>query len=214
MFIKIENYTKRIKNDIILEDINISLAKGKAYGFVGRNGSGKSMLMKSICGMLKIDTGRILIDGKELGKDIECHPSIGALLDGGGFLNNLTGFENLKLLASIRNKITDERIIHTLKIVGLDPKDKKNYKKYSLGMKQKLAIAQAIMEDPDILVLDEPFNSLDSQTVNEMRSLLKQLKENGKTILISSHIDNDIKMICDEIFEIDKGRIVNNYINN
>lgn len=117
VFIKIENYTKRIKNDIILEDINISLVKGKAYGFVGRNGSGKSMLMKSICGMLKIDTGRILIDDKELGRDIECHPSIGALLDGGGFLNNLTGFENLKLLASIRNKITDEQIIQTLKIV-------------------------------------------------------------------------------------------------
>ena len=159
--IKIENYTQKIKKDIILNDINLHLKENKIYGFVGRNGSGKSILFKGICG----------------------------------------------LLASIRNKISDSDIKSALNKVGLDPNDKKKYKKYSLGMKQKLALAQAIMENPELLILDEPFNGLDSYSVKDIREMLIDYKKEGKTILISSHIKEDIDILCDEVYELDRGNI-------
>ena len=205
--IKIENYTQKIKKDIILNDINLHLKENKIYGFVGRNGSGKSILFKGICGLLNISNGKIIIKGKEIGKDIDFYDNLGAVLDGAGFLPNLSSFDNLKLLASIRNKISDSDIKSALNKVGLDPNDKKKYKKYSLGMKQKLALAQAIMENPELLILDEPFNGLDSYSVKDIREMLIDYKKEGKTILISSHIKEDIDRLCDEVYELDRGNI-------
>ena len=205
--IKIENYAQKIKKDIILNDINLHLKENKIYGFVGRNGSGKSILFKGICGLLNISNGKIIIKGKEIGKDIDFYDNLGAVLDGAGFLPNLSSFDNLKLLASIRNKISDSDIKSALNKVGLDPNDKKKYKKYSLGMKQKLALAQAIMENPELLILDEPFNGLDSYSVKDIREMLIDYKKEGKTILISSHIKEDIDILCDEVYELDRGNI-------
>ena len=205
--IKIENYTQKIKKDIILNDINLHLKENKIYGFVGRNGSGKSILFKGICGLLNISNGKIIIKGKEIGKDIDFYDNLGAVLDGAGFLPNLSSFDNLKLLASIRNKISDSDIKSALNKVGLDLNDKKKYKKYSLGMKQKLALAQAIMENPELLILDEPFNGLDSYSVKDIREMLIDYKKEGKTILISSHIKEDIDILCDEVYELDRGNI-------
>ena len=205
--IKIENYTQKIKKDIILNDINLHLKENKIYGFVGRNGSGKSILFKGICGLLNISNGKIIIKGKEIGKDIDFYDNLGAVLDGAGFLPNLSSFDNLKLLASIRNKISDSDIKSALNKVGLDPNDKKKYKKYSLGMKQKLALAQAIMENPELLILDEPFNGLESYSVKDIREMLIYYKKEGKTILISSHIKEDIDILCDEVYELDRGNI-------
>lgn len=205
--IKIENYTQKIKKDIILNDINLHLKENKIYGFVGRNGSGKSILFKGICGLLNISNGKIIIKGKEIGKDIDFYDNLGAVLDGAGFLPNLSSFDNLKLLASIRNKISDSDIKSALNKVGLDPNDKKKYKKYSLGMKQKLALAQAIMENPELLILDEPFNGLDSYSVKDIREMLIDYKKEGKTILISSHIKEDIDILCDEVYELNRGNI-------
>ena len=205
--IKIENYTQKIKKDIILNDINLHLKENKIYGFVGRNGSGKSILFKGICGLLNISNGKIIIKGKEIGKDIDFYDNLGAVLEGAGFLPNLSSFDNLKLLASIRNKISDSDIKSALNKVGLDPNDKKKYKKYSLGMKQKLALAQAIMENPELLILDEPFNGLDSYSVKDIREMLIDYKKEGKTILISSHIKEDIDILCDEVYELDRGNI-------
>ena len=205
--IKIENYTQKIKKDIILNDINLHLKENKIYGFVGRNGSGKSILFKGICGLLNISNGKIIIKGKEIGKVIDFYDNLGAVLDGAGFLPNLSSFDNLKLLASIRNKISDSDIKSALNKVGLDPNDKKKYKKYSLGMKQKLALAQAIMENPELLILDEPFNGLDSYSVKDIREMLIDYKKEGKTILISSHIKEDIDILCDEVYELDRGNI-------
>lgn len=205
--IKIENYTQKIKKYIILNDINLHLKENKIYGFVGRNGSGKSILFKGICGLLNISNGKIIIKGKEIGKDIDFYDNLGAVLDGAGFLPNLSSFDNLKLLASIRNKISDSDIKSALNKVGLDPNDKKKYKKYSLGMKQKLALAQAIMENPELLILDEPFNGLDSYSVKDIREMLIDYKKEGKTILISSHIKEDIDILCDEVYELDRGNI-------
>ena len=205
--IKIENYTQKIKKDIILNDINLHLKENKIYGFVGRNGSGKCILFKGICGLLNISNGKIIIKGKEIGKDIDFYDNLGAVLDGAGFLPNLSSFDNLKLLASIRNKISDSDIKSALNKVGLDPNDKKKYKKYSLGMKQKLALAQAIMENPELLILDEPFNGLDSYSVKDIREMLIDYKKEGKTILISSHIKEDIDILCDEVYELDRGNI-------
>lgn len=206
--IKIENYTQKIKKDIILNDINLHLKENKIYGFVGRNGSGKSILFKGICGLLNISNGKIIIKGKEIGKDIDFYDNLGAVLDGAGFLPNLSSFDNLKLLASIRNKISDSDIKSALNKVGLDPNDKKKYKKYSLGMKQKLALAQAIMENPELLILDEPFNGLDSYSVKDIREMLIDYKKEGKTILISSHIKEDIDILCDEVYELDRKSVV------
>ncbi|MEC4693408.1 MULTISPECIES: ATP-binding cassette domain-containing protein [Bacillus cereus group] len=206
--VQVEGFSKKIKGNNILTNINLDLYKGKIYGFVGHNGSGKSMLFKAICGLTKGETGTITVNGNILGEKTDFPDRTGALIEHPGFLQQLSGFTNLKWLASIQNKISNEQIINAIQLVGLDPNDKRAVKKYSLGMKQRLGIAQAIMENPDILILDEPMNGLDSQGVSSIRDLLLQLKNKGVTILLASHIQEDIKLLCDEVFIMNNGEIV------
>ncbi len=207
MNIEINNYSKKLNNSIVLNNINLKLTGGNIYGLVGKNGSGKSILLKSICGLVNIKEGEIKINNKVLGKDIEFSPNVGALLDGSGFIPSLSGIKNLKLLASINNKATDDDIKKTMKLLSLDCEDDKPYRKYSLGMKQKLAISQAIMEKPEIIILDEPFNGIDSESVQEVKNILLEYKSKGALILITSHIEDEIKFICDEVFKITNGNI-------
>ena len=207
MKIEINNYSKTLGNEEILKNINLSFTSGKIYGIVGRNGSGKSILLKSICGFANIKKGEIKIDNKILGQDIEFPNDVGAVLDGAGFLNNLTGFKNLRVLADINGKISDEKIIETMKLVGLESAIKKKYKHYSMGMKQKMAICQAIMEEPKALILDEVFNGLDKESVVEIRKLLIEYRKEGRLIIITSHIIDDINLLCDEVYEINNGEI-------
>lgn len=203
--IKLEHYTKTIKENTILNDITLELKSGKIYAFVGHNGSGKSMLFKAICGFIKPTSGRVEVRNKVIGKDI-CFPEkIGILIETVGLLPNLTAFENLKILASIQNKVTDNDIKDTLSMVGLNPENKKPIKKYSLGMKQKVGIAQAIMEKPEIIILDEPMNGLDSESVNNIRNIILDLKAKGNTILLASHNESDIDILADEIFQLNNG---------
>lgn len=208
MFIKVKNIKKTIKNQLVLDNITIDLEKQKCYGFVGRNGCGKTMLFRAICGFMELDEGSVSIDGKQIGKDQDFIKNAGIIVGETTFLNSLTGYENLLALAEIQNKISQAEILETLSIVNLSKEKGKKYGKYSLGMKQRLRIAQAIMEDPEILVLDEPFNGLDKTGVQEIRSLIQMFKEKGKTILLTSHNEEDITMLCDEVIEMDQGRIV------
>ncbi|MEG0521795.1 MAG: ATP-binding cassette domain-containing protein [Clostridia bacterium] len=207
--IKINNVTKKIKSNVILQDITLELKEGKIYGFVGKNGSGKSMLLKTIAGFISPDKGSIVADGKKLYDEKIFLPSTRVMIDKPHFFENLSGKENLELLASIQNTITDADIENVLlKIKLADVKDKK-YKTYSLGMKQKLAIAQVIMEDVKNLILDEPFNSLDMESVDLVRKILLEERSKDKIIIITSHIKEDIEMLCDEVFYIESGKIKN-----
>ncbi|MEG0221588.1 MAG: ATP-binding cassette domain-containing protein [Clostridia bacterium] len=207
--IKINNVTKKIKSNVILQDITLELKEGKIYGFVGKNGSGKSMLLKTIAGFISPDKGSIVADGKKLYDEKIFLPSTRVMIDKPHFFENLSGKENLELLASIQNTITDADIENVLlKIKLADVKDKK-YKTYSLGMKQKLAIAQVIMEDAKNLILDEPFNSLDMASVDLVRKILLEERSKDKIIIITSHIKEDIEMLCDEVFYIESGKIKN-----
>lgn len=205
--IELKNVSKVIDKQAVLSDINLKLESGKIYGFVGRNGCGKTMLFRAICGLIFPTTGEIIINGETLKNDINIG-NIGVMIEKPKFLPNLTGFENLQMLASINNKITDKEIEETLKLLQLYENKDKKYHKYSLGMKQKLGIAQAIMEKPDIIILDEPFNGLDDKSVESLRDILKELKKQNKTILIATHIKEDIEILCDEVYRLDSGRIV------
>ena len=207
MYIELKNVSKKIKGIDILDDVSLRMESGKIYGFRGKNGSGKTMLMRAIAGLIKV-TGTVDIDGKILGKDEMFPPSIGILIENPSFISNYTGFENLKTLASIRERIDDNKIRQTLTEVGLEPDDKRTFKKYSLGMKQRLGIAAAIMEDPDILLLDEPLNGLDNEGVEEIRKVLLSLKEKGKLIILASHSKEDIQILCDTVFRMDHGKII------
>lgn len=203
--IEIKEYNKFIKNNAILKNININLEKGKCYGFVGTNGSGKSMLFKAICGLIKSNEGYIKVNGKIIGKDVDFPSNVGALIEYPGFLGNFSGLQNLKYLAAINNKITDEEIIKFMVLLDLDPNDKKKVKNYSLGMKQRLGIIQAIMENPSIVILDEPMNALDKNGIDLVRGIIKNMKSQGKTILLANHNVMDINLLCDEIFEFNLG---------
>ncbi|WP_238883379.1 ATP-binding cassette domain-containing protein [Clostridium sp. YIM B02551] len=207
--ISFEKYTKNIKGTTILDNINLQLEKGNIYGFIGRNGSGKSMLFKALCGLIKASEGKVKVNGKEIGKEVDFPENIGILIEHPGFLEHLSGFDNLRYLAEIQNKIDEKDIINALDLVELDYKDKKSVKKYSLGMKQRLGIAQAIMEDPEIIVLDEPMNGLDKDGVKKIRELILELKNKNKTIILASHNSEDIQLLCDKVYEIDKGQIQN-----
>jgi ABC-2 type transport system ATP-binding protein len=188
--------------------VNLDIEKGKIYGVVGVNGSGKSVLFKLICGFIFPDKGDVYVRDVKLGGGKNRFPeNVGIIIDGSGFIPNKTGFENLKELALIRDIITDGKIKETMNMVGLDEKLKQKVKNYSLGMKQKLAIAQAIMEEQDILVLDEPFNALDEESTKTIRSLFIDLKNEGKTILITSHIKEDIQTLCDHVLKINSARL-------
>lgn len=206
-YIEINHVTKNFGAETILHDIHISMEQGKVYGISGNNGSGKTVLMKCICGFLPVTSGSIRIDGKIIGTEIDFPESIGVIIETPGFLIHLSGLRNLELLASLRGQISTEEIRRAIIRAGLNPDLKKPVAKYSLGMRQRLGIAQAIMEDPKFLILDEPFNGLDKHGAADIRALLLKLKQRGKTILLASHNSEDIRILCDRVFEIDGGRI-------
>ncbi len=190
---------------VILKNISMQMEKGKIYGLVGRNGSGKTMLMKCICGFVHPDSGVIRVRGKQVGTDVDFPPNIGIIIENPGFIPYYSGIKNLKMLAGLNRKITVEQIAEAMKLAGLDPELKRHVGKYSLGMRQRLGIAQAIMENPDILILDEPMNGLDKEGVADMRRLFGQMKEEGKTMVIASHNADDIDILCDHVWEMEKG---------
>ena len=206
--IKIEHLTKKFGDAVVLDDISMELVPGKIYGLVGRNGSGKTMLMKHILGFVHPTSGKILVDGKEIGKDIDMPQNVGAIIENPGFLPEYSGFKNLKFLAMIRGKIGNDEIKEAIRLVGLDPESKKHVGKYSLGMRQRLGLAQALMENPDILLLDEPLSGLDNDGVQEMHELLMKQKEQGRLLVIASHSKEDIAVLCDEVFRFDKGKMI------
>ena len=210
--IEIKNLTKRYGEAEVLSNINMKLESGKIYGLVGRNGSGKTMLMKHILGFVKATQGTILINGKVVGENDDMQENIGAIIENPGFLPEYSGFTNLKLLAMIQGKIKDEQIKDAIRLVGLDPESKKAVGKYSLGMRQRLGLAQALMENPDILLLDEPLSGLDNDGVQEMWKLFLKQKEDGKLIVLASHSKEYIGTLCDEIFRFDKGKMVGHEI--
>lgn len=203
--ISIENLNKQFKNQLVLNNINVKFSNGHIYGIIGRNGSGKTVLLKCICGFLKPTTGVISVNHKIVGKDIDFPENLGFIIETPGFLLNYSGYKNLKYLASIREKIDSNEIKESMSLVGLDSADKKHVDKYSMGMRQRLGIAQAIMEKPDILVLDEPMNALDKNGVEEMRRLFLKMKSEGKLILLTSHNREDIEILCDEVYEMEEG---------
>ncbi|WP_343285134.1 ATP-binding cassette domain-containing protein [Hominenteromicrobium mulieris] len=203
--IEVQNAVKRFRDQVVLKNVSISFEKGKIHGIVGRNGSGKTVLFKCICGLMHPEEGVILVNGKRVGRDVDMPEDIGAIIEAPGFLPNYSGYKNLRFLANIRRKIGKEEILNVLKTVGLDPESRKHVGKYSLGMRQRLGIAQAIMEDPEILILDEPMNGLDNAGVQDIRALLLELKAQGKTILLASHNHEDIAALCDTVHEMDGG---------
>ena len=207
MKIDVKNYTKLIKKKTILDNVNISFESGKIYGLHGKNGSGKTMLLRAICGLILPTSGEVSIDGKIIGKDIEFPESVGIIIENMTMLTDYTAFDNLKILAKIKKIATDEDIRNALENVGLNPDDKKKVKAFSLGMKQKLNIAQAIMEKPKLLLLDAPTNALDEESVKEVRKLLLEMKEQGVLIIIASHNKEDLDVLCDDLVEIYEGRI-------
>ena len=205
--ITVKNAAKHFKEAVVLNNISVSFEKGKVHGLIGRNGSGKTMLMKCICGIVPLTSGEITVSGKVIGKDIDIPKNVGVIIETPGFLPGYSGYSNLKFLAAINGKIGKEEIRNAIKSVGLNPDDKKKVGKYSLGMRQRLGLAQAIMENPDLLILDEPMNGLDKDGVKDMRQYLLDLKARGKTILIASHSAEDIDVLCDTVCEMDKGKM-------
>lgn len=204
----LEQVGKKIKGKQILENISLQMEGGKIYGICGRNGSGKTMLFRAISGLIKIDYGTIRMNDEILHQDMEILPSLGIVLEQGGFYPELTGKENLKYLSGFKNIIKEEQIEKSLERVGLDPRDRRSYGKYSLGMKQRLAIAQAIMEKPEVILLDEPTNGLDDEGVELIRNLIQEEKERGALIMIASHNKEDIQLLCDCVYRIFSGKIV------
>ena len=203
--ISVKNLSKDFGQERVLKSVTRDFEKGKIHGIVGNNGSGKTVLMKCICGFIKPTGGEITVDGKRVGKDVDFPKNMGIIIETPGFIPYYSGYKNLKLLAGLNNKISKQEIKKSMEQVGLDPDLKRHVKKYSLGMRQRLGLAQAIMENPKILILDEPFNGLDKDGVADMRKYLLELKERGKTILIASHSSEDIEILCDTVCEMDKG---------
>lgn len=205
--VRLEDYCKSFKSAEVLKHINLTLESGKVIGLKGKNGSGKTMLMRAISGIILPTSGKVYINDKELGRQISFPPSIGILIENPSFISNYTGFKNLKILASIQNRISDDEIRDAIRKVGLDPDDKRTFKKYSLGMKQRLGIAAAIMERPDIVILDEPINALDEAGAGLIKGLLDELKANGSLIIIACHDTEELNYLSDEIYEIYDGEI-------
>ena len=203
----IDHVSLQIKKAKLLQDINLKLQSGMVYGLRGRNGSGKTVLMKCICGFMQPTEGTISVDGKVIHKDMDFLPSAGIIIEEPGFFPNYSGFKNLKILAGIQNCITDIKILEAMEMVGLDPSMKKPVGKYSLGMRQRLGIAQAMMEDPDVLILDEPTNGLDEDGVEWFRQFILEQKERGKLILLASHSREDVEMLSDEVLYMEKGHL-------
>lgn len=206
--IKVDKIIKKFGSDIALSNVSIEFERGKIYGIIGRNGAGKTVLFKTMIGFLKPTSGRVIVDGKEIGKDTDFADNIGIIIETPGFLSSYSGYKNLEYLASIKNMIGGKEIKESMERVGLDPNSKKKVGKYSLGMRQRLGIAQAIMENPDILILDEPMNGLDNQGVEDVREILLNLKDEGKSIILASHNKEDIEVLCDEVYEMDHGKLI------
>ena len=202
----IENLSKTIKNNKILDNVNLTFESGHVYGLVGRNGSGKTMLLRAICGLIFPDSGKVIIDGKQLHKDISFPESCGIIIENTDLLPNFSAFDNLKMLSEIKNTANDNMIKSAIKSVGLDPDSKKKVKTFSLGMKQRLSIAQALFEDPDILLLDEPTNALDEDGVNDVRRILLEQKKKNKLIIIASHNKEDISLLSDTVISVSNVR--------
>lgn len=204
-YIELDRVSKRFGEEEVLKPLTWKIETGKVYGIVGNNGSGKTVLMKCICGFLPVTEGSVRVGGKYIGREIDFPKSLGAIIETPGFLMNLSGRRNLEILADLRGNLGRQDITAVLLRVGLDPNLKKPVSKYSLGMRQRLGIAQAIMEDPELLILDEPFNGLDRHGVEEIRALLLAQKTQGKTILLASHNSEDIRLLCDRVYEMDAG---------
>lgn len=207
MKIEVKNVSKSFSKIDILKNLNLTFESGKIYGLIGRNGTGKSVFLKMICGFYEPTIGEILFDGVNVIKEKGFPPSTRALIEKPNFIPDLTGYENLKLLASIQKTIDESKIIETLKKVNLYSEKDKKFSKYSLGMKQKLGIAQVLMEDPKIMILDEPFNGVEEKTANELRKVLEEERKKDKIIILASHIKEDIENLANEIYLFDDGNI-------
>lgn len=203
--VKVKNLELIINKNHILNNINVEFEKGKITGLVGRNGSGKTMLMKCICGFVKKTSGEIFVNGKQIGKDVDFSENTGVIIETPGFIPFYSGYRNLKLLADLKGVIGKSEIYKTMRTVGLDPELKRHVSKYSLGMRQRLGIAQAIMERPTLLILDEPMNGLDTDGVEDVRKLLLDLKNDGTTVILASHTKEDIEILCDRVYEMSRG---------
>lgn len=203
--ILVENVTKSFGKKKVLKTVCAKFEMGKIYGIVGRNGSGKTVLLKCICGLLYPSTGTVTVDGRVVGKEVDYPENMGFIMESPGFLPWYSGFENLKYVASIRGRVEEDEIRKYMELVGLNSDDKKNVGNYSLDMKQRLGIAQALMENPDFLILDEPMNALDHNGVEDMRKVLLGMKKKGKLIIVASHVRDDIDILCDEVYGMNAG---------
>lgn len=204
----VDHVSKTIRGHMVLKDVSMSLVGGRSYGLRGPNGSGKTMLMRAICGLLRPSKGQVLIDGRRLGRDISFPPHVGALIENPAFLSERTALQNLRLLAAIRKQATETDIRAALASIGLDPEDRRPYRKFSLGMRQRLGIAAALMEDPRLIVVDEPGNGLDRDGVEQLRELLADRRGAGALVVLASHNREDLEILCDEVFDIDAGELV------
>ena len=207
-YIEVSGVSKKYKDRMLVDDVSFTVEKGEILGIVGLNGSGKTVLLKCICGLMDYSGGTITVNGKVIGKDCEYPANMGVIIETPGFLPYHSGYKNLEYLASLRKKISKQDIKDVLVKVGLAGEEKKLVAKYSLGMRQRLGIAQAIMENPELLILDEPMNGLDKDGIAEVRKLLLEMKAEGKTMIITSHNEEDIKVLCDKVVEMDKGKLV------
>lgn len=203
--IKVRNVTKKFKEATVLKNVTVSFERGKIYGIIGRNGSGKTVLFKCICGLLSVTEGEISVLGQTVGDGLKVPKGVGAIIETPGFLPNVSGYRNLYYLASLSGKPDRNRIREVINMVGLDPDSRKHVGHYSMGMRQRLGLAQAIMENPEVLILDEPMNGLDNETVESIRAFLLGQKEQGKTIILASHSKEDISQLCDAVYQMDAG---------
>lgn len=204
--VKVENVTKYFKQEKVLDDVNMNLETGHIYGIVGKNGAGKTVFFKIIAGFIKPSSGKVTVAGKIIGVDRDFPDSLGLIIETPGFLSQYNAYQNLLYLANINNKISKEDIKEAIRMVGLDPDSNKKVGKFSLGMRQRLGIAQAIMENPNLIILDEPMNGLDKKGIEDVKELLLKLKGDGKTILMASHYAEDME-ICDEVFQMEDGKL-------
>lgn len=211
VYIAINNYTKKIKKRTVLDNINLTFDKGKIYGLVGKNGCGKTMLLRGICGFITAFQGEIIINNIKVGNG-KFAPSFGTVIENTELYNNLTAFENLSLLSSFsKNRVDKEVINYWIKRFGLEPTSKKKYGEFSLGMRQRLSLAQAFMEQPELIVLDEPTNALDEKGIKEFHEIALEAKNDGATIIIASHSKEDIDILCDKIFCMENGKITKEF---
>ncbi|MHB8064230.1 MAG: ABC transporter ATP-binding protein [Ruminiclostridium sp.] len=207
-YMELRNISKQFSGQMVLDGISLTIEKGTTIGLVGENGSGKSVLFKILCGFVKPDQGQVYVQGKQLGQKDDFPENMGVLINSPGFIGIYSGYKNLEFLANIRGVISEREIKEAMKKVGLDPANKTKVDNYSLGMKQKLGLAQAIMENQDILVLDEPFNALDFKTYNDIKEIIRILQAEGKTILLTSHNYDDVEQLCNTVFMIDDGKLL------